>query len=336
MAVLKVCGFETESAIMTGEGITLGGSAAVSSAKCHQTPLGYGGTKSILVTNFGDSVTITTPGSAAADEIHTALYIAAGGSVYLYFTVDGGSVNAHIRWDADGYIRIYRGSFTLLATSATTFTNDAWHTFKVVASIRDSGRIRVFRDGSTSAMVDTGAAVDCRETATDDFANLVYVGQNSNDVYIDDFAHASSGLLPDEALYVKLIRPTADGSPVNSTPSTGSDRYATVDESTLSTADYNELAAAGDEDHLSFGNLGAVPNSIIAVKVHAHATGQGSVTQMRTLVESGATTAFDSNQGLSTGGTYSGIVDIYETDPDTASAWTQAGVDAAYFGYEAN
>ena len=53
----------------------------------------------------------------------------------------------------------------------------------------------------------------------------------------------------------------------------------------------------------------------------------------KTIARSGATEA-DAGTTHDAGGSYACYQDIFEADPDTSVAWTEAGVDAAEFGIE--
>jgi hypothetical protein len=53
---------------------------------------------------------------------------------------------------------------------------------------------------------------------------------------------------------------------------------------------------------------------------------------VRTKLRSGTTTADGTTQGIAT--SYLPYGDLYETDPDTAVAWTPGGVNAMQVGIE--
>jgi hypothetical protein len=54
--------------------------------------------------------------------------------------------------------------------------------------------------------------------------------------------------------------------------------------------------------------------------------------QVRTKLKSGTTTADGTTRGMAT--SYLAYGDLYETDPDTAIAWTPSGVNAMQVGIE--
>lgn len=342
MTIRAYNGFESDATVLQAEGLTFSATPVVDSTYRHQTTSGYGGTRSLKLA-YNESVTIPTPTVATSDEVQLKVLLnTSSARLHIEFNPTAATPNATVCYDSDGYVRIRRGggvSGTLLATSASILPLGLWHTLKIRVTARDSGRIQVYANGNASALVDTGASVDCKNTSTDDFTSIRVIGQHvvgSNFAYIDDFVHATNGTIPDEALFCLMLRPTGDGGTVQSTPSTGSSRYATVDEDPVSTSDYNTLSTAGHEDQLTMANLPATPTSILAVRTLVHATGEGTITLIRGLVKSGSSVGYGTNQALSTGGAYTTIKDIFETDPATSSAWTPTAVNGMDAGYEAN
>lgn len=341
MTIRAYNGFESDTTILQAEGMTFSGSPTVVSTHRHQTTSGYGGSKSLCI-GYLHAVTIPTPVVATSDEIQLKVFLTSSNArLHIEFNPTAATPNVTVCYDNDGYVRIRRGggvSGTLLATSSSVLALGMWHTLKIRVTARDAGRVQVYANGNASTLVDTGASVDCKNTTTDDFTTIRIVGQHmtTENAYIDDFVHATNGSIPDEAVFCLMLRPTGDGATIESTPSTGSSRYATVDEDPVSTSDYNTLSTAGHEDQLTMADLPATPTSILAVRTVVHATGEGTITLLRGLVKSGASVGYGTNQALSTGGSYTAIKDIFETDPATASAWTASAVNAMSAGYEAN
>jgi hypothetical protein len=343
MTVRCASGFESESVVMVGEGWDINGGSFNTVTK--HTSGSLGGTKSFRMTNANFIGSPTVAGAGAAEETHLAFFPVApwAGTFYIQVYDSGGTAQASITLGPDALIRIRRGSWTTggvnIATSASAVSLDAWHTMKVVWTCREAasaGRIQVFLNGSTTAFVDTGAGVDCRASAVNDFARVYHGMSGVGTIYIDSFVWGSTGTIPDEPLYITPLRPTSDGATTDFAPSTGSDNYALVDNDPVNTAVYNEATVAGSEDHLGLANLGSAPTSVLGLKVSAYVTGDGTLTNMRTLVNSGGTVAYGTNRGVSSGGTYSTVSDYYDTDPNTVAAWAAAAVDAVLAGYEAN
>lgn len=334
MAIKYYSGFETDSTILAADGLVLTG-ATVSSAQRHRTLSGRGGDRSILMSSGSQTLRIPAFTAGVAEEVHFAIRHDTGSSWILTFLNNAGSENVSLRKAADGFLRIHRTAGTVLATSAAVLVADTWNWLRMVVTAREAasaGRVQVYVGGSL--FVDTGAGVDCRQTATDDFASVEFTGANTFNLYVDDFVQ---GTLPDgRARYVQLIRPTSETATIDGTPSTGTDNALTVDEDPVSTTDYNELVSAGAEDRLNMSNLGFTPLSVDAVRPMALMTGEGSIAQGRTLVESGGSSTYGTNRALSTGGTYAVVGDVIALDPNGSIAWTGTSVDALISGYEAN
>src|SRR5262245_27001658 len=95
------------------------------------------------------------------------------------------------------------------------------------------------------------------------------------------------------------------------------------------------LAISGERDRGPgmMGNLGFTPDTVHAVQVTMVARkDDAEARQLRTKLKSGTTTADGATQGMAT--SYLPYGDLYETDPDTAMAWTPSGVNAMQVGIE--
>lgn len=335
MAVKYFCGFESDVAILVGDGIVLSSSPTVTTSERHRTLSGRGGSKSIQCNASADGVRIPGVSVGVGEEVAFAVKHTGVSAWSATFLNSGGTENCSVRMATDGFVRCHRTG-TVLATSGSTLAADTWHWIRIRVTAREAasaGRLEVFLNGVALAFADTGAGVDTRATAIDDWASVELTAPNGT-VYFDDYVQGTS--IPTGIRYIQMLRPTSDASPVNGTPSAGTDRFATIDEDPVSILDYNEIAVAGDEDRLGLGNLGFTPLSVDAVRVLAHMTGEGTIVQGRTLVESGGSTTFGANRALATGGTYQVVGDVYLTDPNGGGAWTGAAVDALIAGYEAN
>lgn len=96
---------------------------------------------------------------------------------------------------------------------------------------------------------------------------------------------------------------------------------------------YASDSTAGDHDLFAMTNLPATPTSIMAVqqRVVARRT-DGGPRALQTELKSGATTVQGTATSLST--SYVPQFTIYETDPNTGSAWTASAVNALEAGYK--
>ena len=100
-----------------------------------------------------------------------------------------------------------------------------------------------------------------------------------------------------------------------------------------SDADYVASGTVGDLDLYETGDLPFVPDSVHAVQVTTCARKNDAATrEVRSKVKSGAATANGGPHALTANYVY--YRDIFETDPDTAAAWTAGGLNAIQIGPE--
>jgi hypothetical protein len=132
--------------------------------------------------------------------------------------------------------------------------------------------------------------------------------------------------------YVQKIVPTGAGSSTQWTPSAGSN-YQTVDEVPASDSDFNEVNAAAQLDTFAAGNLVGSIGAVLCVQLQARAFYEGAPTptKLKLAVRSGTTNYYGSDETLTT--VAKAWMKLWETDPDTAAAWTESGVNAAEIGY---
>ncbi len=336
MAIKYYTGFESDAAILAGDAIVLSSTPTVTTSERHRTISGRGGSKSIQCNGAADSIRIPAFTAGVGEEVAIAVHHSAGAQWQVTFNNSSVSENCSVRLDTDGFVRIHR-SGTILATSGATLASSTWNWLLMKVTAREAasaGRVEVFVNGSGTAFVDTGAGVDCRLSSDDDF-DSVEMHANAGTVYWDDYIQAGAGTLPDQALYIQMIRPSADSTPTDGVPSTGTDAFAVVDEDPVSTVDYNELTAATDEDRFTFTDLGFTPLSVLAVRTMSHMTAEGILTDGRGVVRSGGVDAYGVNRAITTGGLYGIVGDIFEEDP-SSNPWTGTTVDAIIGGYQVN
>jgi hypothetical protein len=200
--------------------------------------------------------------------------------------------------------------------------------------VHDStGSIVAYIDGDQALSV-TGA--DTRQQTGDDITLVRLFGaaatsanprvMNWDDIYVN-----GTRLGP---CRVDTLRPAVDTADADWTPSAGADHYAVVDETTVNgDTDYVSAATPGDLDLYAMGSLGFTPDIVHAVQVTMVARkDDAEARQVRSELKSGTITAEGTTQGLAT--SYLPYGDLYQTDPDTAMAWTPGAVNAIQVGVE--
>lgn len=227
-----------------------------------------------------------------------------------------------------------RGAVVLASSVSGIVKSGTWHYIGIEGTIdNSSGGGAVYLDGVavvTASGVDTQAWAG--EAMVDGFS---YVGPNSNgstlNFIIDDWATFDTNVWEGEAR-VDVLRPVSDSS-VDFTPSSGSDRYAMVDE-TLGDADttYNASNAVGDVDLFGMSDLSGSP-TILAIQLVAYAKKTDAATRLlRLLCDPGG--GVDEGSDFALPLDYTRVERALLTNPDTGVAWTPAEVNALVAGYK--
>lgn len=242
---------------------------------------------------------------------------------------------------SSGFVHGYRGVTPAGQTSApssvsdstATFTTNQWHWVKIQVVAADSGgTCTVDIDGETFI----NFSGDTKSTTTAGIATFdVILGSGSTapsfgtmTLFISDFVCSSStvGVFPEGVLARQA--PTSDESVVL-TPSTGGSNYATIDETSVDTADYNEGSSTGLEDRYATGSLPFSPASIQFVTTHGVFSRDGAVAGWELGVRSGSTTDRAASQSPGGSGAISSLQASFLQDPNTAASWTEAGANGA-------
>lgn len=248
-----------------------------------------------------------------------------------------GTLQCQVWFGSDGRVYLLRGTTQLTFTGSGQYIPRLGHWIAIELTCQDAG-------GIINAYVDDVLVAsftgDTKEHAslTDwdhwGWGNLFGGGFNQ-DAWIDDVVVTDSTTGKVTEKYLMPIAPDGDSSPLTLTPSTGVTHYNLVDEIPLNDTDFNSTAVSGNEDLYTF-TAPPTANSILAVVFSARATNDAGLTLGAISVKSGATTVYQPAVTLAVSPTYTDTSYILDTDPDTAVAWTNAGVAAVEAGYRFN
>jgi hypothetical protein len=243
-----------------------------------------------------------------------------------------GDINCYLKVAPSGHLEVVRSPTTVVATSTKPIIFDAWNYIEWQIEISDSATTIVKLNGETilsATGIDTKYEAGATRVEKFGLYSTNY-GALIDDLYILNMnaTGASDFLGP---IVVSSIRPTSDDTS-DWTPSTGTDNYAMVDE-VISDDDttYVATSTSGHYDIYGYGDLTystAIPGMVLKSEVRDDAAASPSVYNV---IESGTTTS-DGTSAVVSSATYTGVVRVSETDPDTAAAWSAAGVNAANFG----
>lgn len=235
----------------------------------------------------------------------------------------------------DGSLQAYRGNKTtsLGVSAAGVLVAATWAYVQVSVFTNDTTGTFVV-DVDNTANVLNLSGIDTKGLSVPESNQIVFGMVTSgtkttcsfDDMYIrDDLTRLGP-------CRVETISSVADTADKDFVASTGSDNFAMVDDLSITT-DYVSSAVNGDMDLYEFGNLSNQPDDIYAVKAVSLAKSTEAGTRlMRNRVKSGA--SFGNGQAHKPTSTFRRQEDVFETDPDTAAAWTTTGVNAIKAGYE--
>ncbi len=276
-------------------------------------------------------------------------------SIGILGFMDTGTIfQAQLLLNNDGTLEVIRGGVVGNATSRSTVTGGksslsisggTYYFIEMKVTVADSigaGTCVVKVNGTTYITVATGQDLKTTANAT---ANQIFIGSmggdnrttDHDDLYICD----GTGSAPQNDFLgdcrVEALFPDGEGA-VNQF--TGSDADTTnnhlhVDETSPDDdTTYVENATAGNQDLYTFGDLSAAPGTIFGVQSNIMAKKDDAGSRSAMALTRSGSTIYDGDTNALTEGSYEVHRHIDEQDPDTAAAWTEAGVNAAQFGVE--
>jgi len=258
----------------------------------------------------------------------------------IFSLLDGATAQCELRFDNATQELIVTRNNTLvtggrssIVLSLNQFYYIEWKVTIANSIAADSCVVRV----NGIEVINVTAGQDLQNTANST-ATVVSLGVGATNAahhYDDYYICNQSGSTNNTFLgdcRVDTLYPDADGFYTDGTPSAGSDHYAMVDETPVSTTDFVSLASVGDRDSYSFESLPSLAGQVVYGVQALAATDKddaGSISAA-TFARSGTTNEDGTGTSLSTGYTF--LRDIYEENPDTSTQWTRTTVNSAEFG----
>ena len=259
---------------------------------------------------------------------------------------EGSTVHATIGLDGSGFVRAYRGNgATLLGTAGSgAMVFDVGYYVQVKVTVHDTlGTVDVMvcQAGGTPTSVLSLTGQDTRNGGTG-FCDTVDIFPgfgpvtNSNwgylaELFIMDTSGSTNNAFLTEPWRVDALFPSADGTYLEWTPSTGSTHFDLADEATPNTTDYNSSNTTNQRDTYAIANLSALSTTIYAIQLcSAMAASAAGAVSAAGMIRSSGSDAVGTGTALSTTQAY--LLDRWETDPATGIAWTESGVNALEAG----
>lgn len=252
---------------------------------------------------------------------------------------EGSTVHVALRVLTDLSLQVTRSTSTVLATSAAGVVPTSGYCFiEFKANIHDSTGTYEVRVNGTPVITGTGA--DTRNGGTGIISNVALLGvRTSNNCYFEDvYILNTSGSAPWNDflgdIRIDAGRPNGNGNSSQLTGSDGNstDNYLLVDETNPNgDTDYVQSSTSGQKDTYAFPNMAHTPANIYGVQVCVYAKkDDAGARSVCSVTRSGGADTDGATQALST--SYRYYLEVLETDPATAAAWTQSGYNAAEFG----
>ncbi len=255
---------------------------------------------------------------------------------------DGATAQCSIAMRSDGAMLLTSGALagSTLATFAGAFIASTWAHFQIRIVINNStGAIHVRKDGATSDTF-SSTGLNTRGGTSNNYTNQVSVAggasPNNNTRFDDFYVFSTTGSIPNDwqgdVRALQLMAASDPGSPLFSkSPNTGTSfskiNEANEDGDTTYIFDSN----VGDEDDFGIATLASTPTAIVAVQAKMFCKKSDAGARSGDLfLKSGASSVNFGSTALSS--TYGYLNLPQTTDPNTAAAWTQSGVNALTVG----
>lgn len=282
---------------------------------------------------------ITATGTVVAGRgFYTSSVAAAttnGAYTIAFLTTSGTVAELNVR-HTNGYLALYRQNTQIAITAAPVLLASTWYYIELKGTLADAGGTADVQLDGVNVLSFTGDTLGGTVTDIDyvNFGTSTSTTDRIDDVYVcNGLGTTNNTFLGD--VTVEAVVPSGNGT---SSVLVGSDadstnNYLLVDENPPSSADYVGSATAGNKDTYAMGNLTGTPTSILGVVVNSYVAKSDTGAKFsRPVVRSGVTDYVGSSAALAT--SYTARQDVWETDPNTAVAWTTAGVNAIEAGFE--
>ena len=296
-------------------------------------------------TNMGLMLTATQLTNQATRVVGFALQVTNtiysqvnGGSGLLSF-LDGATAQVQIGLDKDGSLWVVRDptntNVVLFHSAAGVIPVNNWVYVEAKLTVGSSVGAFDIHVGGTSVASGTGVNTQTSSNATSNGIQLANpqsygYGAMLDDVYVLNAQGSANNNFLGECQILTTL-PTADGSNLAMTPNSGTAHFSRVNEATPdSDTSYVSSNMPGATDTYKFaaisptGLIAAVQTVVTARKDQAGARSLAGATKSGSATTAGPAIALPSTYGM--------LRQLQETDPNTSTAWTASGVNAAEFG----
>lgn len=251
-------------------------------------------------------------------------------------TLAGSNDHATVSVAADGSIVLKGdGGSTIATSSPGIIAEDTWYYLEAQLRAVDGATANVYVNG-TLAVSGTGDFSDSAIAFavfgnTDTVVTIVY-----DDVYVSNDATAYDAPFGD--VKIATLLPNADTVQADWAVTGAASGFDAIDDALGTNGDvdttYISDTTLNNKSEFDMEDLAESPDSIAAIQINTRAskTDAGTI-EYTHYVDSSGTESLGTAVAPANG-TYSLVSDVFETDPNTAAAWTEAGVNAVKLGVE--
>jgi hypothetical protein len=261
------------------------------------------------------------------------------GPAPIMAVLDGTSIQIDVRLTNDGVLTVTRNGTTLTASSAGIIAPTITNYIELKTTIGNAGSYELRVNGVAVA---SGTGVDTQNTANAT-ANVIRLGSATStalftnadydDLYIcDGTGSTNNDFLGDTRVDCFFANGNGNTSQLVGSDSNSTDNYLLVDETSVNDdTDYVQSATVSEKDTYAFANMTHSPSAIYGIQINMQANKTDSgLRSIQSVIRSGGSDTDGTARPMAS--SYNNYVQISETDPATAVAWTSSGFDAAEFG----
>ncbi len=247
----------------------------------------------------------------------------------------GTALSINIGYTAGGSLAVYRASTQIGYTIGLVISQNVWYYVQLKVKCHDSTGTFELKIGDTTVANASGIDTKATTLAYHDRVLFGVINGTSYGIQIDDFSVAdSTGSENNDFLgntKVVMINPDGDDTANWTTAQPSGNHYSTLNESEADDATYVQETTVNVTDLYDYAAIPTLGN-ITGIQINTDCTETDATSySLITPVESNSSQYDDSAQPIGTTG-YKTIRRVVETDPDTATYWDEAGLNAAKFG----
>lgn len=244
---------------------------------------------------------------------------------------ENSTLGINVRRTPTGEMAVYFGSTLLDVTTTLGIALNNWATVELSVTVHNSAGAYELRVGGVTVLSDSG--IDT-QPASNAWTDVIRIGKPANSVLlctIDDLWVNDDGSFLG-SWKIQTIFPDGDAGPNDGTPSTGTDNYAVVDETSPNDDTDYVTDAAGDSELFDYQALSNV-STVYAVQVNTIARIDDATPRDIALTAKSGTTT-DASTPQTVGSSYDWFAAIWALNPDTAAPWTASEINAGQFGFD--